>query len=64
MLILEVKAGQSVSLIDEKNGQDVGLVKFMGLRCTKKDTILLGFQCPDTVKVLRESLLHGGRDNV
>jgi len=58
MLILELKSGQAVSLIDESTGQDM-LVKFLGLRESKKNCILLGFECPDSVKVLRDTLLTG-----
>jgi len=59
MLILELKAGQRVSLVDTKHNEDLGAVKFLGLRATKQNTILLGFECPDSVTVLRDTLLHG-----
>ena len=56
MLILEMKIGESVNLTDE--GKDVGVVKFLSVRESKKNCVVLGFICPRNITVLREKLLR------
>jgi len=62
VLVLGLKDGDSVRLIDESKNLEIGVVKRIQPRRPIPDVVLIGFDFPDEVRIVRDSLVVAGKD--
>jgi sRNA-binding carbon storage regulator CsrA len=62
MLVLTIKSGEEVILYDKHGNKELGRIKFITPRYPNANKVPLGFDLPDTIRVLRAELVEAEKD--
>lgn len=63
MLVLQVNLGETIKFIDAANGKELGEITRLKPKPQYPNEVLLGFEFPPEIKILRNSLITGSKDS-
>ena len=59
MLVLGIRTGQSIRLIDRETNQELGIITRIRPRRPDTDKALMGFDFSESIQIIRDTLTDG-----